>query len=146
MTTGPPSSRPAQTARSATGSAASARTTTRARSSSRDAPQSWRWSRRIRAATQEATGVAFRFVSILGERYTHGHVHDFYRALKRDPDRLQVLGDGRQEKSYLYVGDCVAAISIAARTHEQTAGFTVYNLVGVKAPAKAVSPEAAEGF
>ncbi len=54
------------------------------------------------------TGVVFRFVSILGERYTHGHVFDFYCALKRDPDRLRVLGDGRQEKSYLYVGDCVA--------------------------------------
>ncbi len=49
------------------------------------------------------TGVVLRFVSILGERYTHGHVFDFYCALKRDPDRLRVLGDGRQEKSYLYV-------------------------------------------
>ena len=42
------------------------------------------------------TGLIFRFVSILGERYTHGHVFDFYRALKRDPQRLRVLGDGRQ--------------------------------------------------
>ncbi len=57
------------------------------------------------------TGLVFRFVSILGERYTHGHVFDFYRALKRDPTRLRVLGDGRQEKSYLYVGDCVEAIA-----------------------------------
>jgi UDP-glucose 4-epimerase len=57
------------------------------------------------------TGAAiFRFVSILGERYTHGHVFDFYRALRRDPSRLTVLGDGRQEKSYLYVGDCVEGI------------------------------------
>ena len=63
------------------------------------------------------TGLVFRFVSILGERYTHGHVYDFYRALKRDPTRLRVLGDGRQEKSYLYVGDCVEAILTAvART------------------------------
>src|ERR1700730_13006990 len=53
------------------------------------------------------SGVVFRFVSVLGERYTHGHVYDFYRALKRDPTALRVLGDGRQEKSYLYVGDCV---------------------------------------
>src|ERR1700730_2127220 len=48
------------------------------------------------------TVLVFRFVSILGERYTHGHVFDFYRALQRDPTRLTVLGDGRQEKSYLY--------------------------------------------
>ena len=55
------------------------------------------------AAGYDFTGVIFRFVSILGERYTHGHVFDFFRALQRDPARLRVLGDGRQEKSYLYV-------------------------------------------
>jgi UDP-glucose 4-epimerase len=57
------------------------------------------------------TGVVFRFVSILGERYTHGHVIDFYRALRADPSRLRVLGDGRQRKSYIYVGDCVQECS-----------------------------------
>lgn len=55
-------------------------------------------------------GYIFRFVSILGERYTHGHVFDFYRQLMEHPDRLRVLGDGTQRKSYLYVGDCVNAI------------------------------------
>jgi UDP-glucose 4-epimerase len=75
------------------------------------------------------TGVVFRFVSILGERYTHGHVFDFYCALKRDPSRLRVLGDGRQEKSYLYVGDCVSAILTATRAHTDDRGrFAVYNL------------------
>lgn len=52
----------------------------------------------------------FRFVSILGERYTHGHVFDFYKQLIEHPDRLRVLGDGTQRKSYLYVQDCVDAI------------------------------------
>ncbi len=52
----------------------------------------------------------FRFVSILGERYTHGHVFDFHRQLRADPTRLRVLGDGRQRKSYLYVQDCLDAI------------------------------------
>jgi UDP-glucose 4-epimerase len=52
----------------------------------------------------------FRFVSILGERYTHGHVFDFYNQLRRDPTRLRVLGDGHQRKSYLYVQDCIDAI------------------------------------
>jgi UDP-glucose 4-epimerase len=55
-------------------------------------------------------GYIFRFVSILGERYTHGHVFDFYRQLLRDPTRLRVLGDGNQRKSYLYVQDCLNAI------------------------------------
>lgn len=74
------------------------------------------------------TAVICRFVSILGERYTHGHVFDFYRALQRDPTRLRVLGDGRQRKSYLHVGDCVAAILTAAERHEREPGAHVYNL------------------
>jgi len=55
-------------------------------------------------------GYIFRFVSILGERYTHGHVFDFYRQLLEHPDHLHVLGDGTQRKSYLYVQDCISAI------------------------------------
>src|SRR5207249_196957 len=55
----------------------------------------------------------FRFVSILGERYTHGHVFDFYRKLLDDPDEIEVLGNGRQRKSYLYVQDCIGAILCA---------------------------------
>jgi len=55
----------------------------------------------------------FRFVSILGERYTHGHIFDFYQKLKADPTRLPVLGNGRQRKSYLYVQDCIDAILLA---------------------------------
>ena len=59
----------------------------------------------------------FRFVSILGERYTHGHVFDFYQQLIEHPDRLRVLGDGRQRKSYLYVQDCVDALLHVTRGH-----------------------------
>jgi UDP-glucose 4-epimerase len=52
----------------------------------------------------------FRFVSILGERYTHGHVFDFLKQLNQHPNYLDVLGNGKQQKSYLYVGDCINAI------------------------------------
>lgn len=55
-------------------------------------------------------GYVFRFVSILGERYTHGHVFDFYKQLLEHPDHLRVLGDGKQRKSYLHIGDCLSAI------------------------------------
>ena len=55
-------------------------------------------------------GYIFRFVSILGERYTHGHVFDFYKQLRAHPDRLNVLGNGKQRKSYLYIQDCIDAI------------------------------------
>ncbi|MGA7474976.1 MAG: NAD-dependent epimerase/dehydratase family protein [Candidatus Sulfotelmatobacter sp.] len=58
-------------------------------------------------------GYIFRFVSILGERYTHGHVFDFYQQLAEHPEHLHVLGNGHQKKSYLYVQDCIAAILTA---------------------------------
>ena len=52
----------------------------------------------------------FRFVSILGHRYTHGHIIDFVAQLFHDPSTLTILGDGGQRKSYLDVSDCVAAV------------------------------------
>lgn len=55
-------------------------------------------------------GYIFRFVSILGERYTHGHVFDFYKQLLKNPNELTVLGNGQQRKSYLYIQDCIDAI------------------------------------
>jgi len=58
-------------------------------------------------------GWIFRFVSILGERYSHGHVLDFYKKLLVDPCHLEVLGNGKQRKSYLYVHDCIDAMSLA---------------------------------
>ena len=55
-------------------------------------------------------GWIFRFVSILGERYSHGHIFDFYRKLLKDPSTLHILGNGRQRKSYLYIQDCLDAM------------------------------------
>jgi UDP-glucose 4-epimerase len=68
----------------------------------------------------------FRFVSILGERYTHGHVFDFYRQLLAHPERLDVLGNGHQRKSYLYVQDCIGAILLAV--DQCTAPVNIFNL------------------
>jgi UDP-glucose 4-epimerase len=68
----------------------------------------------------------FRFVSLLGPRYTHGHVVDFWRKLKRDPSRLEVLGDGHQRKSYLHVSDCVSAMFLAIESAR--ASINVHNL------------------
>jgi UDP-glucose 4-epimerase len=65
----------------------------------------------------------FRFVSILGERYTHGHVFDFYKRLRDDPGALHVLGNGKQRKSYLYVHDCIDAIFVATESVEAKASI-----------------------
>jgi UDP-glucose 4-epimerase len=80
------------------------------------------------ASSYGFTGVIFRLVSILGERYTHGHLFDFYRALRHEPTQLSVLGDGCQEKSYLYVQDCLSAIMLAAEHHREEPGAQIYNL------------------
>ena len=71
-------------------------------------------------------GYIFRFVSILGERYSHGHVFDFYRSLRANPNELRVLGDGRQRKSYLYVQDCIDDMRIAIEKAQDR--VNVFNL------------------
>ena len=71
-------------------------------------------------------GYIFRFVSILGERYSHGHVFDFYRSLITDPTKIRVLGNGKQRKSYLYVQDCISAMLTVI--DKAVAPVNVYNL------------------
>jgi UDP-glucose 4-epimerase len=76
-------------------------------------------------------GYIFRFVSILGERYTHGHIFDFYRQILDDPTKLTVLGDGTQRKSYLYVQDCISAmlhVILPATAASAKHRSVVYNL------------------
>ncbi len=68
----------------------------------------------------------FRFVSILGPRYTHGHVVDFWRKLRQDPTRLEVLGNGKQKKSYLHVDDCVIAMLTAIGLAQDS--INIFNL------------------
>ncbi len=68
----------------------------------------------------------FRFVSILGERYTHGHVFDFVKKLKADPTKLHILGNGKQRKAYLYVKDCMEAILTVIRNANEK--VNIFNL------------------
>jgi UDP-glucose 4-epimerase len=92
----------------------------------------------------------FRFVSILGERYTHGHVFDFFQRLQTDPRTLHVLGNGGQRKSYLYVQDCIDAIFTALeRSPGKSAVFnlgtdeycTVNDSIGWITGALGISPQ-----
>jgi UDP-glucose 4-epimerase len=73
-------------------------------------------------------GWILRLTSALGERYSHGHVFDFYKKLRARKDAIDVLGDGRQRKAYVYVGDCVDAIVLAvARARDRV---TILNVGG----------------
>ncbi len=74
----------------------------------------------------EFQGYIFRFVSIVGERYTHGHVFDFYKQLREHPESLYVLGNGKQRKSYVYVQDCVDAMLLAVERAQSK--VSVFNL------------------
>ena len=72
------------------------------------------------------TAYIFRFVSLLGERYSHGHVFDFVKKLHEDPTKLRILGNGKQRKSYLYIQDCLDAIQVAVKsTHDKV---NIFNL------------------
>jgi UDP-glucose 4-epimerase len=54
--------------------------------------------------------VAFRFANVVGPKQTHGVGYDFIKKLRSDPTQLQILGDGKQDKSYVFVGDIVSAV------------------------------------
>ncbi|MCI4353152.1 MAG: NAD-dependent epimerase/dehydratase family protein [Thermoplasmata archaeon] len=71
-------------------------------------------------------GWIFRFANIVGPGMSHGVIYDFLRKLQRDPTRLEVLGDGRQAKSYLWVDDCVDAMLLAEE--RSTDPVNVFNL------------------
>jgi UDP-glucose 4-epimerase len=71
-------------------------------------------------------GWIFRFVSVLGERYSHGHVYDFYQSLRTDPRTLHILGDGHQKKSYMYIHDCLDALFLAIE--ESREKVNIFNL------------------
>jgi len=81
------------------------------------------------AAYAEGYGIKahiFRFVSILGQRYSHGHVFDFMMQLAENQARLHILGDGQQRKSYLHVDDCIEAILLARRVGDDH--IAIFNL------------------
>ncbi|MCI0503525.1 NAD-dependent epimerase/dehydratase family protein [Candidatus Micrarchaeota archaeon] len=77
-------------------------------------------------ATYGMKGTSMRFANIYGERSTHGVMYDFYHKLMHDSKRMEILGDGRQEKSYLHVSDCVSGIMAAWK--KQDAQYDVFNV------------------
>jgi UDP-glucose 4-epimerase len=74
----------------------------------------------------EMNAVVFRFVSILGPRYTHGHIFDFIKSLLKDPTALKVLGNGLQTKSYLHVTDLMNGLWTVINSNPK--GFKVLNI------------------
>jgi len=71
------------------------------------------------AASYDLTAVSLRYANIFGPRSTHGVMFDFYQKLKKDSKKLEILGDGNQIKSYLYITDCIEASLLAAKSVEK---------------------------
>lgn len=68
----------------------------------------------------------FRFPNVVGPRATHGAIYDFLRKLQRDPNELEVLGDGTQEKPYLHVSELIdAMIVLFQKTKQQLNYFNI---------------------
>jgi UDP-glucose 4-epimerase len=74
----------------------------------------------------EFTGRVFRFGNVVGPRQTHGVGFDFLRQLLKNPEKLRILGDGTQSKSYIHVGDVISAVLMAAERAPQR--FAAYNV------------------
>ncbi|MFB6147099.1 MAG: NAD-dependent epimerase/dehydratase family protein [Halobacteriaceae archaeon] len=82
----------------------------------------------VYASTHDLTAWVFRFANVVGPRDREGVVPDFVAKLRDDPSTLTILGDGRQEKSYLHVSDCVDAMCHVVETADADDPFHVYNL------------------
>lgn len=76
--------------------------------------------------TFDLNGIVFRLANIVGPRSTHGIIHDFINKLMKNPVELEILGDGNQRKSYLYIDDCIDAMITASENLKGE--FDVYNV------------------
>jgi UDP-glucose 4-epimerase len=71
--------------------------------------------------------ISLRYANMFGPRSNHGVVYDFFMKLRKNPKKLEILGDGKQTKSYLYITDCIES-SILATEKSGGKGFEVYNV------------------
>ncbi|GBC71787.1 UDP-N-acetylglucosamine 4-epimerase [Candidatus Calditenuaceae archaeon HR02] len=83
------------------------------------------------AQTYNLPAVALRYANIVGRRARRGVVYDFTRKLLVNPTRLEILGDGTQKKSYIWVGDAVEATLVSIEA--SVGGFEAYNVGSIDA-------------
>jgi len=86
----------------------------------------------------------FRFPNVVGPELTHGVSLDFIRKLKANPKRLEIMGDGRQTKTYLWASDCVdGVLSLASAMTDQVnvANITTREATAVRQIAQIVAEE-----
>jgi len=96
------------------------------------------------AHTYGFKAIIYRLANIVGTRSKHGVIHDFIQKLKKNPKQLEILGDGTQSKSYLYVADCVEAMLLGLEKSSKS--VEIYNVgsedqITVKEIAKIITQE-----
>lgn len=74
----------------------------------------------------EMKAVVFRLANIIGSRSNHGVIYDFVNKLRKTPDKLEILGDGNQKKSYIHIEDCIEAMLIG--TNNLNKNFDIFNI------------------
>jgi len=72
--------------------------------------------------------VVLRYANVIGPRLRHGVVYDFIVKLYKNPKQLEILGDGTQKRSYIYIDDAVEATLIAYNRTARRRQFEVYNV------------------
>ena len=70
----------------------------------------------------------FRFANVIGPNSTHGVIFDFIKKLRKNPDVLEILGDGQQRKSYLFVRDCISAMIYVLENDCEKKSCEIYNI------------------
>jgi UDP-glucose 4-epimerase len=70
--------------------------------------------------------IILRYANVVGPRLRHGVIWDFVNKLKRNPSELEILGDGKQVRSYIYIDDAIEATVITWRKNANS--FEVYNI------------------
>ncbi len=67
----------------------------------------------------------YRFANVIGKRSNHGVIYDFIMKLKKNPNELEILGDGEQNKSYIYIEDCVDAMFYGLKADDNVNIFNI---------------------
>ncbi|WP_290623995.1 MULTISPECIES: NAD-dependent epimerase/dehydratase family protein [unclassified Archaeoglobus] len=67
----------------------------------------------------------YRFANVIGRRSTHGVIYDFMMKLRKNPKELEILGNGEQNKSYIYISDCVDAMFAGLKANERVNIFNI---------------------
>jgi UDP-glucose 4-epimerase len=88
--------------------------------------------------------IILRLANVVDPKSTHGVIHDFIQKLKRNPKELEILGDGTQTKSYLYISDCIEAMLLGlekSKRHIEIYNVGSENQIDVKTIAQIVIEE-----